>query len=76
MKEVKALLINDDGSLVLITLFRDGDFYANHAGIRYVINRTQKTVLKGWGELDGAAMGLVNPIWPTPTPVFWLPKNQ
>lgn len=74
--EVKAFLIQDDGRLVEVTLFRDGDFFANHAGIRYVVNRQLKTILKASGQYNGEAVGLVNPIWPTPTPVFWLPLSQ
>jgi hypothetical protein len=76
LKEVNALLIQDDGRLVEITLMRDGDFYVNRAGVRYVVDRRLKTVLTQSGELNGEAVGLVNPIWPTPTPVFWLPLKQ
>jgi len=67
---IKALAVQDCGTLSLVELLKDGETYGKYGN--YVLDTSQKTELKGWGEMDGVAVALVNTEDTDKNVAFWV----
>ncbi len=72
-KLIKALAVQDGGTLSLVKLLKDGKNYGNYGN--YVLDKNQKTELKGWGEMDGEAYALVNIEDADKNIAFWVKES-